>query len=117
MEAPEDVVCPVCTASEPEREFRTAPGIKSRDTSFTDSTVKTLAADYGLTDVSNKDGQPVAKRPSVPAHAQAQFTGDQALMGRLARMGGAADMASPLLPMLRQAGRPHQWSKTPERRK
>ena len=117
MEAPEDVVCPVCTASEPEREFRTTPGIKSRDTSFTDSTVKTLAADYGLTDVSNKDGQPVAKRPSVPPQAQATFTGDQAMFNRLRSMGNAADMATPILPMLRQAGRPHQWAKTPERRK
>ena len=114
MDAQEDASCPVCTSSEAEREFRTAPGIKSPDTSFTDNTVKTLAADYGLSDVSNKDGRAVRSAPSGP-HAP-QFSNDQRVMGQLARLGNAADNASPVLPMLRAVGGPRNWQKRQERR-
>lgn len=65
-EKPEDVACPQCTAEEPERVFLTAPAIRSKETTFKDATVKQLAADYGLSNVSNKDGAPVKRAPAGP---------------------------------------------------
>ena len=108
MDAPEDAFCPQCEASEPEREFRTAPGIKSPDTSFNDRTIKSLAQGYGLSDVSNKDGR-AAKRISTQGPAP-EFSGDHKILSRL---GQASDNASPLLPFLRQAGGPRNWRRTP----
>lgn len=110
----EDVVCPSCSSQEAERAFFTAPAIRSPTTSFNDRTVKQLAADYGLSDVSNKHGQPVRQAPSGP-QAPAFRTGDAQAMQALGKLGGAADGFSQVLPTLQRSGRPHQWSRSKER--
>lgn len=103
-----DPECPKCAAEEPERVFLTPPGIKSPQTAFKDETVRQLADDFGLSDMSNRDGQAVkGQRGSQPA----AFSGDGAMVGRLQQMGGAADNFSPVMGSLRAAGRPHQWNK------
>lgn len=49
-----------CPASFIEREFRTAPSIKSGGTKFVDAQLRGLAADYKLPDIKNdKDGSSV----------------------------------------------------------
>lgn len=50
--------CPAgCPASFVKQEIRTAPAIRSGSTKHTDTTIRNLAADYGLTDVKNdKEG-------------------------------------------------------------
>lgn len=113
MQPVEEVSCPVCSSEEAEREFRTAPGFKTPDSNFTDKTIRGLAEHHGLSDISNKDGQAV-KRPGANA---GQFTSNPAIMSKLAKMGDAADNASPILPMLRAAGGPRNWSRVPEKRK
>lgn len=114
MELPEDVSCPQCSG-ESEREFRTAPGIKSPDTSFNDKTVKALAQDFGLSNISNKGGQ-AAKLPVAPTGPAPTFTNNQQFMARLAQLGTAADNASQVLPMFAGRG-PRTWNKTPMVRK
>jgi hypothetical protein len=114
-DAPDDVVCPHCAGIEPERVFLTPPGIKSPQTSFKDETVKQLAADYGLSDVSNKNGEPVKKAGS--GEQAAQFaTGTPQAQQLLSRLGSNSDGFSSVLPSLQKAGRPTQWAKTKERR-
>lgn len=108
--------CPTCTAQEAERHFETAPAIRSAVTNFKDHTVRQLAEDYGLSDVNNKHGQAVRTAPA-PAQAPSFQTGNPQAQAMLAKLGGNADSFSPVLPMLQSAGRPHQWAKTPERRK
>jgi hypothetical protein len=110
-----DPVCPHCTADEPERAFLTPPGIKSQGTSFKDETVKQLAADYGLSDMSNKDGAPVRKAPSGPAAPQFAAPNPQIAQAH-AKLGGNADGFSSVLPALQGAGGPRNWAKVPERR-
>lgn len=112
---PEDVACPTCTAQEPERVFLTPPGIKSPQTSFKDDTVKQLAADYGLSNISNKYGEAVKKAPSGPTAPQFA-TGSPQAQQMLARLGNNSDGFSSVLPSLQRAGRPHQWQKSKERR-
>lgn len=114
-DAPEEVACPICTAEEPERVFLTAPSVRSPDTSRKDSIVKELAADYGLSNVSNKYGAAVKGAPSGPSAPQFA-TGDPKAMQMLGRLGANADGFSSVLPSLQRAGRPHQWAKTKERR-
>ena len=99
-----DPSCPTCSGIEAEREFRTAPGYRSADTSFNDRTVRDLAEHHGLSDVSNKDGQAV-QRPAATNVPAPSFTSNPALMQRITALGGAADNASPVLPMFRQAQR------------
>lgn len=108
MEPPDEVACPHCTSEEAEREFRTAPGYRSPATAFNDKTVRSLAADFNLSDVSNKDGQAV-KRPA--SNTPGQFTQDASVMGKLARLGAAGDNASGVLPMLKAAGNPRNWNR------
>lgn len=116
MEAPEDVACPQCTAGEPERVFLTPPSIRSSSTTFTDKTLQGLAADHGLSNMSNAGGGAVRRAPTEGPHATS-FAADGAMMGRLAKLGAAGDNASGVLPMLRRAGRPHQWARTSEGKK
>lgn len=67
----QDPECPTCSGAEPERVFLTPPGIKSPQTAFKDETVKGLAADFGLSNMSNRDGQPVkGQRGPDLAHAK-----------------------------------------------
>lgn len=111
----EEVMCPHCSGAEPERVFLTPPGIKSPQTSIADREIRGLAADYGLSDVSNKDGAPVKK--VTPPEQAPQFTGaTPQVTSVLQRLGSNADGFSSVLPALRNAGRPHQWNKTRERR-
>ena len=112
MEVQEDVCCPTCTAEEPERVFLTPPAIRSPQTNFKDATVKQLAADYGLSDVSNRNGEAVKK---VPSETPAQFASaaNSPVMNKLASMGGGADGFSGVLPTLQRAGGPRNWSRKP----
>lgn len=113
----EEVVCPTCSSEEAEREFRTAPALKSPKTARADQELKNLAADFGMTNISNKDGGPVKRGPAA-GPASPQFAeGNPQVMHSLARLGANADGFSGVLPALRASGRPHQWQKTPERRK
>ncbi len=115
MEAPENVECPSCTAGDPERVFLTPPAIRSGSTTFTDKTLQSLAADHGLSNMSNAGGGAVRRAPEGPNAPT--FAQDNKMMGRLAQLGAAADNASGVLPMLRRAGRPHQWARTSEAKK
>lgn len=115
MGALEDVVCPTCSGQEAERVFLTPPGIKSPQTSGTDRTLQHLAQDYGLSDMSNRDGAAVKRSPEGPAAPQFA-TGNAQAMQMIQRLGTNADSFSPVLPALQRAGRPHQWHKSPERR-
>jgi hypothetical protein len=111
----EEVVCPTCNAQEVERAFFTAPGLKSPKTTTADNALKGLAADYGLTDISNKDGGPV-KRPPTGEHAPQFTAGNPQVMAAIQKLGSNADGFSSVLPALQRTGRPHQWNKARERR-
>lgn len=104
----EEVACPSCAGAEPERVFLTPPGIKSPQTTSADSELRGLAADYGLSDISNKDGQPVKRAPSGPA-TPAFSDGNPQTMRMLQGLGRNADGFSSVLPALQRAGRPTQW--------
>jgi len=54
-------ICPAmgCESTEVAREFKTAPGLTSDTTKFTDKGFDSLASSYGLSDMSNKDGKAV----------------------------------------------------------
>jgi putative FmdB family regulatory protein len=111
-----EVCCPKCSGEEPERVFLTPPAIRSSHTTGTDKTLQGLAADYGLTNMTNKDGGPVKRAPDGP-EAPSFATGNPQAMAALQRLGGNADGFSGVLPSLQRAGRPHQWHKTHERGK
>lgn len=117
MAAPEDVDCPTCSAAEPERVFLTPPAIRSPQTNFKDATVKQLAADYGLSDISNRNGEPVKKAPAGEQAPKFDNPANSPVMSRLAAMGGGADGFSQVLPTLRRAGNPRSWARTPVSRK
>ena len=96
----EVVVCPVCTAQEAERIFLTAPSIRDAKTSGTDATLRTLAADYGLSNMTNAGGAAVKQAP----------TGEQApqwnapTMQALSKLGKNGDGFSAVGSMLRGRG-------------
>lgn len=111
----EEVACPTCSAPEAERVFLTPPAIRHSATTFNDVTVKQLANDYGLSDVSNKHGEAMKKAPS--GQGAPQFAGHNPQTAQiLQKLGSNADGFSGVLPALQRSGRPHQWRKTPERR-
>lgn len=111
----EEVVCPVCTAQEAERVFLTPPSIKSPQTSGTDRDLKMLANDFGISNMSNRDGAAVKRAPT--GDTAPQFAPQNpATMQVLSKLGGAGDGFSSVLPALQQAGRPHQWNKVPLKR-
>lgn len=113
----EEVACPHCSAGEPERVFLTPPAIRSSDTTRKDTIVKELAADYGLSNVSNKYGEAVKRAktdtPAPPQFATGTPTGMQ-MLERAQRAG--ADNFSGVLPSLQASGRPNQWAKVPAKR-
>lgn len=115
MQSVDEVECPKCSAPEPERVFLTAPGIKSPQTSNTDKTLQGLAQDYGLSNMSNRDGAAVRQAPTGP-NAPQFATGTPQAMQVLQKLGGNSDGFSSVLPALRSAGTPRQWRKSPERR-
>ena len=74
----DEVACPKCTATEPERVFLTPPAVKSPKTANTDAIQKDLAQTYGLSDMSNRDGASVMRGQRGPQQAHAQWgTGEQ----------------------------------------
>ena len=111
----QDPECPTCSAEEPERVFLTPPGIKSPQTARSDAIVRDLAAAHGMSDMSNAGGAAVRRAPS---QNPAQFTqpSDSQAMAVLGKLGNAGDGLSSVLPSLRAAGTPRQWSKFPDRR-
>lgn len=58
-------VCPEGCTTAVERQFRTAPGIRSNRTRNIDSTLTALAKDFGLSDLSNRNGS-VAQSQRAP---------------------------------------------------
>jgi hypothetical protein len=113
----EVVCCPRCSSQEAERAFFTPPGIKSPQTAKADRELKGLAADYGLTNMSNKEGAPVRQAP--PQGAAPQFaTGNAQAMQMVQRLGSNADGFSPVLPALSRAGGPRpEWAARDTRNK
>lgn len=111
----EDVICQTCNAQEAERVFLTAPGLKSPQTSTADRELKNLASDFGLTDMSNRDGTAVRKAPEGP-NAPQFSSGSPQVMQAIQKLGSNADGFSSVLPALQRSGRPNQWRKTPDRR-
>lgn len=115
MGALEDVVCHACSAQEAERVFLTAPSIKSPQTSTADKELKNLAADFGMSNMTNKDGAAVRQAPTGP-QAPRFDTGSPQAMQMIQRLGANSDGFSSVLPNLQRSGRPHQWRKSPDRR-
>lgn len=113
----DEVVCPTCNAQEAERVFLTPPAIRHDGTRVADRELRNLAQDYGLSNISNKDGGPVRKAPEGP-QAPTFSEANPQTMAVLQRLGsqGNADGFSGVLPSLQRSGRPHQWRKTQERR-
>lgn len=93
-----DPACPICTAEEPERVFLTPPSVKSPKTAFQDATVKQLASDFGMTNMSNRHGKAVKEGPSGPTAPQFSADTMQAL-GRIPN--GVRDGFSPLMGALK----------------
>lgn len=111
----DDPVCPQCSSLEQERVFLTAPAIRGEKTTRTDKIVGELAADYGLSDMSNKDGRPVKQAPTGE-HAP-QFAGqNHKVMGQLAKLGNNADNFSSVGSVFSGRG-PRTWAKVPAVRK
>ncbi|HLZ34264.1 MAG TPA: zinc ribbon domain-containing protein [Nitrospira sp.] len=91
-----DPECPGCVG-EAERIFLTPPAIRHTKTNFADATIADLAAAHGLSDISNRDGQPV-RRPA--ADNPNRFAGPE-IVAQLPIPSGARDQLSPMLPMFR----------------
>lgn len=114
-ENPEDVVCPHCTADEPERVFLTAPSVRDQKTTRTDTIVKELAADYGISNMTNKYGEPVKKPKDSPAAPQFSQNNEQ-MMQRLQQLGKGGDNFSGVGGVFANRG-PRTWNKVPAARK
>ena len=106
----EEVQCPRCSAPEAERVVLTAPAIKSPQTARKDEIQKDLAQAHGLSNMSNRDGQAIRRGPTAP-EAQPQYTAPAQAMQVLSKLGSNSDAFSPVAPLLRAAGRPHQWAR------
>ena len=114
MAAPEEAECPTCSRLEPERVFLTPPAIRSENTSRSDTIVKELASDFGLSNMSNKGGQAVKQAPSGPAAPS--FESNPQVMQKLASLGGAGDNFSQVLPTLKRTGGPRAWNRVQDRK-
>lgn len=108
-----DPVCPQCTAGEPERAFLTAPGIKDPKSNIIDRETRNLAETYGMSDMSNKEGQSVRSLQAPEQQAQFGSAADPKVGQMLAKLGGNSDSMSAMLPALRQMGGPRAWTKVP----
>lgn len=110
-----DPACPQCSSGERERVFLTAPAVRDGKTSRTDTIMKELASDYGLSDMTNKDGKPVKQAPT--GENAPQFAGqNHKVMGQLAKLGGNADNFSGVGASFAGRG-PRTWNKVPAVRK
>jgi hypothetical protein len=106
-----DPQCPACSRVEIERAFLTPPGISVGKSAIIDRELKNLANDYGMSDISNKNGSVMASRPAADA-PPAQFAGgDPKVMQALAKLGNTADNFSGVLPQIRAMGGPRTWQK------
>lgn len=112
----DDVVCPHCTAADSaERVFLTPPAIRDQKTSIADRELKNLAADFGMSNMTNREGSAVRAAPDGAA-APAFTNHNPQIAAQLAKLGSNADGFSGVLPTLRQAGGPRKWNKVPERK-
>lgn len=103
-----DPVCPQCSAEEHERVFLTPPAIRNGNTTKKDTILKELASDYGLSDMSNKDGKAVRQPPA--GGAAPAFGQNPQMMQRLQQLGGAGDNFSGAGSMFANKG-PRTWNK------
>lgn len=103
--------CPTCVG-ESERAFLTPPNINSGNTRRADKIQQELAQDFGISNMSNRYGQPVKSAPSGPNAPQ--FGSNQRVMQTLAGLGSASDGFSQVAPLIKQMGNPRQWNKTKE---
>ncbi len=111
-----DPFCPHCSAEEPERAFLTAPGFKQPATQIMDREQRNLAETYGMSDMSNKDGQSVRSLQAPEQQAQFASAADPKIGQVLAKLGNNSDSMSAMLPALRQMGGPRAWTKVPARK-
>lgn len=107
-----DPACPTCTGDS-ERAFLTPPAINSSKTSRADTIQKELAADFGMSNMSNRNGAV----KGAPSDSPAQFGGNSKIMQNLAGLGAAGDNFSQVMPTVQRMGNPRSWSRTSERRK
>lgn len=75
----DEPVCPSgCHGPFITREFRTAPGYKSINTKFMDQGMRTIAHEYGLTDMSNRNGKSVMENQrKEKGYVQPTWASDQ----------------------------------------
>ena len=110
-----DPVCPSCSAEDHERVFLTAPAIRGEKTTRSDKIMTELASDYGLSDMTNKDGRAVKQAPTGE-HAPQFAPQDAKVMSRLQALGGAGDNFSGTGSVFAGRG-PRTWNKVPAVRK
>ena len=106
----DDPLCPRCTGDEAERVFLTPPAVRSDKTGRADKIQAELAADFGMSNMSNRHGQAVKQ---APTQGQTQFAAPTSVMPALQRLGSNADGFSPMLPSIRAMGGPTSWRKSP----
>lgn len=106
----DDPVCPKCDAEEHERVFLTPPAIRDGNTTRKDTILKELASDYGLSDMSNKDGRAVKQVPAQDGGVAPSFGHNPQVMQKLQQLGGNADNFSGVGGVLANKG-PRTWTK------
>jgi len=106
-----DPECPACVTGEPERAFLTPPGIRSSNTGRADQITRELAADFKMSDMSNRQGQAVKQRASQNA---AEFAGPQ-IVQQLNIPNDARDQFSGVANIIQNRG-PTTWQKVKDRR-
>ena len=110
-----DPVCPKCAGEDQERVFLTAPAIRGEKTTKSDKILGELANDYGLSDMTNKEGRAVKQAPQGE-HAPQFAAQDAKVMSRLQALGGAGDNFSGTGSVFAGRG-PRTWNKVPAVRK
>lgn len=110
-----DPVCPQCTSVERERVFLTPPNINSPNTKRRDTILGELAAEHGLSNMSNAGGAAVKKKPQAGPQAPAfADVSSSPVMGQLARLNGQGDGLSAVLPSIKNRG-PTTWTRRQDR--
>lgn len=111
----DEVACPTCSAQEAERVFLTPPAVRSPSTGRTDKILGELAQDYGLSNMTNRDGAAVKRAPTGEDAPQFAAPNPQ-IAQALSKLGNNADGFSSVMPALRSAGGPRAWAKEPLKR-